>query len=367
MFGEYFKILIIITLFFHCNRNSKPELDDEDSDELHIPNLIPKIQKNQSNNTRTHTTLKKLYKKYEDKNKKLKKEDISILESLMEKEYPNTPDLNVAIEEKRKKNLYYKPTNATFLEKAISDKTNPNREKNIDLLIKDESIYKTLPDHRIMRKAMVARDKDTILKLINKKPYLVSKVAPSSGEISEEYNIEIIQYLLDNNIDINVAKKINNSSNITFHSLLANAIFLGKGEFKVAKFLIKNGADINYNNNPLGWTPLHLSVMRRNTEITKILIDKGVDINQTNDNAQYNTPLHSALDIISKDFTKAEAIKLKNIVQLLINNSADLNIKNVFKLTPLGLAEKKVKEIKDSEAKEIYKSIIHLLKQTPNN
>ncbi len=68
--------------------------------------------------------------------------------------------------------------------------------------------------------------------------------------------------------------KIVNSINEAGYSPLILACYRGNTE--VAKFLIKNGADLNYNNE-MG-TPLMAAVVKNNLEIVNLLIDKNVNV-----------------------------------------------------------------------------------------
>lgn len=68
--------------------------------------------------------------------------------------------------------------------------------------------------------------------------------------------------------------KVVNQINDAGYSPLILACY--RGNTKVAEFLIKNGADLNYNN-AMG-TPLMAAVVKNNTEIVNLLIDKNVNV-----------------------------------------------------------------------------------------
>ncbi len=55
-----------------------------------------------------------------------------------------------------------------------------------------------------------------------------------------------------------------------------------RGNTEVAKFLINNGADLNYNN-AMG-TPLMAAVVKNNIEIVNLLLEKNVNVEQKDAN-----------------------------------------------------------------------------------
>jgi ankyrin repeat protein len=97
------------------------------------------------------------------------------------------------------------------------------------------------------------------------------------------------------------------------------------GSLEVAKFLIKNGADVNAKGEN-GSTPLHQAVLKHNTNIVSLLIS-----NKANINAQTTakiTPLMLACGI-AYDY---------EIAKILIESGADVNIKDQFGNTALSFA-----------------------------
>ena len=96
-------------------------------------------------------------------------------------------------------------------------------------------------------------------------------------------------------------------------------IYIQKGNEKVVELLINGGADVNAQNN-YGWTPLHLAVSGT-PKIDEMFIGK-----------QNSTPLYDAPLIGDPD-------KQYAIIELLLNNGADVNLKNADDKTPLDLAE----------------------------
>jgi ankyrin repeat protein len=79
--------------------------------------------------------------------------------------------------------------------------------------------------------------------------------------------------------------------------------------------VLKLGADINYKYK-YGWTPLLFATMKGHKDIVEFLIENGADIN-VKYGADGNTPLLFA--------TRCE---YKDIVEILLKNGADTNIKD---------------------------------------
>lgn len=86
-----------------------------------------------------------------------------------------------------------------------------------------------------------------------------------------------------------------------------------------------------------GWFPLHYAVSTSNKEIVNLLIDKGANVNVSSNDG--STPLHIAA-----------RLGYKEIVELLIGKDADVNAKNINGITPLHLA-----------SQEGYEEIVKLL------
>jgi ankyrin repeat protein len=97
-----------------------------------------------------------------------------------------------------------------------------------------------------------------------------------------------------------------NEINDAGYSPLILACYRGNAE--VAKFLINNGAELNYNNS-MG-TALMAAVVKNNLEIASLLLDNNVDVEQTDANGT------TAL---------IYAVQFKNaiFIKLLLNNNAD--------------------------------------------
>ena len=94
-----------------------------------------------------------------------------------------------------------------------------------------------------------------------------------------------------------------------------------KGDFDLAKMLIKREADINHP----GWTPLHYAATGGHTAIIQLLLDESAYIDAESPNG--TTPL-----MMAARYGNEKA------VQLLINEGADLTLKNQLGLNALDFA-----------------------------
>jgi ankyrin repeat protein len=157
-------------------------------------------------------------------------------------------------------------------------------------------------------------------------------------------NIEIIRLLIKSGSDINVQDVMGDTA---FSTAILRYIEFFNNNIETVQLLIKNGADVNMRNKFTRNTALHrllelygfpslyllsytntslaLAIIGREKEIIQLLIENGVDINMKTEGGQ--TPLDLA--IIGNQ---------KEIVQLLIENGVDINMKNKEGHTPLDLA-----------------------------
>lgn len=140
----------------------------------------------------------------------------------------------------------------------------------------------------------------------------------------ERGKIEIMALLLRLGADINSSVSEPNwgMANVQYPCLLFYAI--ASEREASARFLIKNGAAINFQDRQ-GFTPLHYACVYRGENLVPLLIDKGASLTAVT--AKGYTPLHSAS---YNGNCKA--------AQLLVENGASLECKNVSGETPLQLA-----------------------------
>ena len=99
---------------------------------------------------------------------------------------------------------------------------------------------------------------------------------------------------------------------------------------------IKNGVDVNGRLPGLTFKPIHVAVNTGNLDIVKLLLDNGASINMK-DNSGY-TPLHHAANRKKKHDSMEINAKLIDIANLLIDRGANMNINSDDNNTPLDLA-----------------------------
>ena len=100
------------------------------------------------------------------------------------------------------------------------------------------------------------------------------------------------------------------------------------------KCLLKKGADVNakFNTATPASTPLHCASMDNNYELVKLLLENGADVNINN---KYNeTPLYCIIAYCRLNDRKIE----RKIIKLLISKGADINAKNGEGITILSKA-----------------------------
>ena len=131
-------------------------------------------------------------------------------------------------------------------------------------------------------------------------------------------HVKVARMLLKEGANVNVKDKDGDSSPLHFSAIL--------GHVKIAKLLLKKGADVDAKDKA-GSSPLHISVMNGWFELAKLLLEKGADVNAKDKDG--NSPLHFA----------ATYGHVK-IARLLLEHGADVNTKNEDGNSPLQVADK---------------------------
>ena len=160
----------------------------------------------------------------------------------------------------------------------------------------------------------------------------------------ENGHIEAAKYLIQNKAKVD---ELNDSSNAT---ALSQAASLGQTD--IVKFLLENGASPNgvskRGMNDYYKFPLAAAA---NKEIVELLINEGADVNARNSN--YSTALHElASSIKRKDLNNEAGKKKLEALKALIAHGADPNALDYHNRKPLSLAEcKEVGELLIEAAK----------------
>ncbi|MGY8771659.1 MAG: ankyrin repeat domain-containing protein [Pirellulales bacterium] len=154
-------------------------------------------------------------------------------------------------------------------------------------------------------------------------------------------DIETVREYLDFGGNVNVKNELGNTP---LHWAV-NEDYRGSHK-EMVELLIANGADVNAVDD-LQATPLH---MANNKETAIILINEGANINAKD--YQGRTLLHDAAKNAANASSKTRGMHL-NLVELLIENDAELSTKNKSGNTPLHLVASGLEELKGSEICEL--------------
>lgn len=155
---------------------------------------------------------------------------------------------------------------------------------------------------------------------------------------------EMVKFLLENGADINT-KDNDGASLLDISYRPSTALVQNREMFKV---LVENGFDLESrikggNDYPTDYdyTPLMIAALKNDYDMVKFLVEKGANINaKTPYSSEYSsveTPL-----LLSLDYEHIDSIYDENssVAEFLINNGADINVKNNHGETPLMYASR---------------------------
>lgn len=120
--------------------------------------------------------------------------------------------------------------------------------------------------------------------------------------------LEIIKLLIKHGANVDVVEEKSGSS------CLENSVY--NGDSRAVRFWLENGANINARNK-YGETFLFISLYTNNMEMGRFLIDEGIDVNAKIPEQHNNTCLMTAV-----------MWHRNEIIESLLNNNADLTVKN---------------------------------------
>jgi len=137
----------------------------------------------------------------------------------------------------------------------------------------------------------------------------------SRERYSIETHLKAVEMLIDFGFDVNI--------NCCGSSPIYNAIGVGN-QLEVVKLLLENGVNINPTYKGfMGESTLGAAVYNKNIEQVEFLLQNGADVNLKDDFG--NSPLHYSVESDEKI----------EITKLLLSYEADINIQDMFDNTPL--------------------------------
>lgn len=150
-------------------------------------------------------------------------------------------------------------------------------------------------------------------------------------------DVNTVKTLLDKGVDVNTRDMDGNTA-LDFAA--------GEGHLEVVKVLLDKGADVNVKGKMLGFTPLMTATRHGHEEIVKILLDKGADVNAISgavtfswtsfDGSSSESGVRGGWTALIIAAQEGNA----DIVKVLLQKGADVNIKDVNGDTALVWAEK---------------------------
>ena len=208
------------------------------------------------------------------------------------------------------------------------NKTEQSNNSSINTNETEETTYYSYTDKEIIS-FIESGDFQTIKKLIESKSLDVnynldideySKSTPLIQAIKYKQT-DIINYLLENNADVNLKEELTG-----FTPLMASL-----HDITITELLIEKGADIEAKDDD-GINALVYASTYNNEEMVKFLLEKGADANTVCEIENEHT------DIASTPLMNAAYRGNTNIINMLLENGADINYTTDFGMTALMMA-----------------------------
>jgi ankyrin repeat protein len=163
-------------------------------------------------------------------------------------------------------------------------------------------------------------------------------------------NIPIINLLIEKGADVN---HLNEMGNTLLMEVCRGAVVNRKDQNVIISLLLKSGINLNAKN-IYGNSAISYSINTKNLKLLKHLLKIGADINILDSNG--NTLVHKI--VLLALFERLKNKELDEIIDLLIANGVNPNIRNNDGFTPLHLA---VKPSNDKDEKAAYQIVQKLL------
>ncbi|MEI7597535.1 MAG: ankyrin repeat domain-containing protein [Bacteroidota bacterium] len=183
---------------------------------------------------------------------------------------------------------------------------------------------------------LISKSKHDAIELLNKMDIAISE--RNIVYYSQQGNLDNVRLLIEAGVSANAFYYIEKEKKKYYYSPLYSAYT--NNHLDVAELLIKNGANVNFNDsNNIIPTPINYAIEKNNPDLLRFFIKNGADVNFNGKTDNELIPIY-------------QTIKSKNyeLLQILIENKANLNIKGSIwgSVTPLtySLNKKDIKSFK---------------------
>lgn len=210
--------------------------------------------------------------------------------------------------------------------------------------MKEKSPELIPPDTQEIYGAIKKKDSATVIGYINHEEVDLAQIITSRKDTI--LGAAVI-HSLDDVVEALIAKNVSLETKDTSGETPLHHACSDKDRTKVAKILIENGANIHAVSGTCA-TPLYTASMAGNVELITLLLKKGAEIDfvPEEDKLYKETPLHGALK-----FGEYQA------ALFLVNQGANLHLKDAEGRTPLDMAQKAVKNYE--EAKPVLEAMLN--------
>jgi hypothetical protein len=169
-------------------------------------------------------------------------------------------------------------------------------------------------------------------------------------EIRDKDDLAKIRELLRAGADPNWREYVNSDTALVYALYSVHAA-------ETVRLLLSSGADPNVKNYA-GDPVLLYAVMQNNTAVVQAFVEKGVNPNVAK-SKQY--PLITAATCSPV----AQCTEAPAIVRLLIKGGADTHVKDLGGSTALDLAQEKLRDARQADARKLYQDIVNVLQSSP--
>ncbi|XP_023318013.1 ankyrin-2-like [Trichogramma pretiosum] len=213
------------------------------------------------------------------------------------------------------------------------------------------SLYPSVGDKKNLLKSALVRRCLKMIKLIEADNLKIHEVRFEDGHSALHYLAEVIYKGNDEPLScegnlkvltLRIMDYLLESPEKNYQDNLGYTYLHGacmSGNVSAVNLLLSQGVDVNLDTYTC--SPLHLAAQYRHAEVVEILLTHGANPNQRD--AEESTPLHALARLCLCQCTDCEKFcdkrkPVDKLVQMLIDNGADIEARNCQGYTPLGLS-----------------------------